>query len=62
MFIETKFALGDEVYLITDPEQSKRMVTRFQVGPNGVTYCLSYGVTETWHFAMEISEEKILVT
>jgi hypothetical protein len=56
--ITTKYSFGDTVYLKTDPEQFPRMVTGFDVKPNGILYLLSLGTANSYHFDMEISVEK----
>lgn len=58
MVIENKFEFGQIVYLKTDINQSPRIVTSFKVTPDGIVYCLQSGTVETWHYSLEISEEK----
>lgn len=54
-----EFDFGQIVYLKTDPDQLERMVTAISLRPNGaVSYNLSQGMNETYHYAMEISTEK----
>lgn len=61
MVIENEFELGQIVYLITDIESHARMVTRMQINLNGgIQYCLSFGSTDTWHYAKELSTEKVI--
>ena len=56
---ELKYQIGDVVYLITDPDQSERLVTAIHIYPQGlVSYRLSYGTTETYHYEMEIASER----
>lgn len=62
MVIENKYEIGQIVFLITDEEQCARLITGITIAPRGLTYRLCYGVTETWHYEMEISDEKSLVT
>ena len=52
-----KFEIGDYVYLKTDIDQYKRLVTGYTVRPNVVIYNLSFGSEETTHYELEISEE-----
>lgn len=52
-----EFKIGDIVFLITDPEQMPRMITRITQQPLDRTYCLNLGVTETWHYAIEMSHD-----
>lgn len=58
MFIDNMFELGETVYLKTDDEQKPRIVVRFYVTSNGITYGLACGTEETNHFYNEISIEK----
>lgn len=52
---------GDEVYLKTDRDQLKRIVTGFIVRPS----CFLVGITleskETWHYLFEISQDKDII-
>ena len=43
-----------EVYLLYDEDQRRRIVTAIQINPNGLTYRLSKGIEESWHYAEEI--------
>ncbi len=56
--ITTEYNFFDTVYLKTDPEQSERLVTGFDVRPNGIVYVLSFGVSNSYHYGPEISVEK----
>lgn len=58
MVIDNKFDFGQEVYLKTDPEQLKRIVTQFSVTKNGIVYELSFGAIVSPHYDFEISTEK----
>lgn len=59
MVISNKFSFGQIVYLKTDKDQLPRMVTKMQVNSNmSVIYELSCGTQDTWHFAIEIAEER----
>lgn len=59
IILDSKFNVGDIVYLRTDTEQKERIVTGVQLNPNGLIYRLVCEVTETWHYDFEISPEKI---
>lgn len=62
MKIETNFDIGEIVYLITDNEQLGRMITAIKItGNNNVTYLLSYGTSETWHYEIEFSLEENII-
>ena len=51
------FNIGDYVYLKTDIDQHKRMVTGYTVRFNEVTYLLSLGEDESTHYELEINDE-----
>lgn len=59
MKIDTKFNLGQIVYLVTDTEQLKRIVVCIEVmgGGGHVLYGLSQGTTYTRHYESEISDQ-----
>ena len=54
---DVKLKIGDYVYLKTDIDQYKRMVTGYTVRDNseGVVYLLSFGEDETVSLSCEIS-------
>lgn len=53
-----KHNIGDVVFLKTDSEQFDRIITGIMLHPqNAVTYRLSCGTIETWHYDIEISDE-----
>ena len=58
MLIDNKFNIGDRVYLETDKEQNEMIVTGLNVRHSHVTYALSCGTDETYHYDFEISVEK----
>jgi len=51
------FNIGDYVYLKTDIDQYKRLITGYTVRFNEVTYLLSLGEEESTHYELEISNE-----
>lgn len=53
-----KFRNGQIVYVITDPDQNAHMVTGILFEATQISYRLSRGCQTSWHFAMEISQEK----
>lgn len=62
MVIKNIFTFGQEVYLKTDGDQKKRIVTGFLVEEaNFVKYRLSCGSDDAWHFGFEISEDKDVI-
>lgn len=57
--METKYKLGDLVYLITDCEQLPRIITAIKITlGGGLTYSLSNGTQDTDHYEAEISSRK----
>lgn len=57
-----QFDIGQLVYLKTDNDQHERIITAISLRPNkSVTYCLSFGTTESWHYGIEISCERNIV-
>lgn len=59
MIIENKFEIGDIVYLTTDEDQKRRVVTAITVLPdNKLTYQISCGHFASDHYEFEISDEK----
>lgn len=58
MTINNKYELEQSVFLITDTEQSLRIVTAIQIYKNGLLYRLACGVNESWHFDYEIATTK----
>lgn len=61
MIINNKYDIGQIVFLITDPEQLPRIVTRLIVNMNTVLYDLSCGMEMSAHYDFEMSEEKTIV-
>jgi len=58
MYIENHYDIGDMVYLHTDNDQLQRFVTGILVKPSSLTYALSCGSNESWHYDFEITVEK----
>lgn len=60
--IENRYEIGDTVYLITDADQSIRIVAGFLVYKAGeVMYQLACGVEVSVHYDFEISAVKTLI-
>lgn len=57
MVIDNKYDIGQFVYLNTDDEQKKRIVTAIKILPAGIFYCLTCGTVETDHYDIEITAE-----
>lgn len=53
-----KFELGQVVYLVTDKEQEKRIVTAIVERQSGYLYELSCGLDVTSHYDFEISSDE----
>ena len=58
MVIENKYNIGETVYLVTDEDQKPRIVTGINVTGTGIRYNLVNGVTDTYHYELEMSAEK----
>ncbi len=57
MLIESKYELGEEVFLKTDDEQKRRIVKQICLSSKGMEYNLVNGTVSTWHSDFEISSE-----
>ena len=63
MLIDTKFKIGDIVYLQTDLDQQKRLITGINIRANSIVYLVSCGTVESYHYDFEISSEvDVLIT
>ena len=58
--INVRYEIGEIVYLTTDPEQYKRIITAYQVDKAGILYILACGELQTTHYDFEITTEKEL--
>lgn len=59
MIIENKFEMGDLVYLKTDDEQRRRLITGIKVCPdNSLLYELICGTIQSCHYDFEIATEE----
>jgi hypothetical protein len=59
---DIEFKFGEIVYLKTDDDQRARMVTGLSLRPDrAITYGLTLGTNETWHYAIEIDTERDIV-
>jgi hypothetical protein len=57
-FVDTKYELGQIVFLITDEQQRERMVTGIRFHANGAHgYDISIGDESNYHYECEISGE-----
>lgn len=52
------FAIGDTVYLVTDPDQFERLVTGVVFKPAGISYEVCFSdLSATYHYEFELSHE-----
>lgn len=59
MTINNKFSIGQFVYLTTDTDRLRRAVVGIKINPNnGLSYLLVCGEKDSWHYELEISDEK----
>lgn len=53
-----EYTIGDAVYLKTDKDQAKRLVTGICIrNHNYIQYELSQGTASSWHTALEITSD-----
>lgn len=63
MDIKTKYDLRQMVYLVHDPDQSKRMIKEIRViTPKLYIYLLICGADESEHYEYEITTEPDIAT
>lgn len=55
--MKLKFEIGEIVYLKTDNEQLDRFVTGVNIRVGSISYALTNGTNESWHYDFEISKE-----
>lgn len=58
MRIDTKYDIGESVYLKTDTDQKQRIVRQITIKRNSQEYCLVCGTEESWHEEFEFTTEK----
>ncbi len=58
MTIETKFGIGQFVYLNTDEEQKKRLITGIAIYEKGTEYNLASNGSHNWHYELEMTTDK----
>ena len=61
MRIDNKFSISDFVYLVTDPDQKKRIVTSIQILEKSLMYRVVFETHETWHYEFELSSERNVI-
>ena len=50
--------VGEIVYLITDPDKTPRLITKFKGDFGTMKYRLVYGDKKSWHYEQEITREE----
>lgn len=60
--IDTKYEIGDIVYLKTDPEQVERQVFAYIVYRSEIIYKVTMGTTVSEHYDFELTSEKTYVS
>ena len=58
MEVNNKYEIQDVVFLITDEDQSPRIVTAIQISQYELIYKLACGTSESWHYDYEIATDK----
>lgn len=59
MVIDNKYDIGAFVYLTTDPDQHRRIVTGIKICKGGeLIYEISFGTQTSNHYEFELSAEK----
>lgn len=61
MKFESKYDLGQIVYLKTDIDQRERIITQIKFDPTGCIYKLALCTEETYHFDIEISTQRNII-
>jgi hypothetical protein len=57
MILDTKYKIGDPVFLITDTEQKKRIITGYYIRETSITYLVSCGTEESTHYDFEMTKD-----
>jgi hypothetical protein len=61
MKFESKYGIGDVVYLITDESQTERLITSVEFRPGHHVYNMVAGTQYSAHYEMELSDTKDIV-
>ena len=56
-----KFSIGQTVYLRTDADQLERLVTGINIRPNVISYALTNGTNESYHYDFEITLDRDII-
>jgi hypothetical protein len=63
MVIDNQFNIGQFVYLITDVDQVRRIITAISIrGNNSISYEVSLGTSCGFHYDFELSLEPDIIT
>lgn len=60
MLIENKYEIGEFVYIQTDPEQLRRVITGFEITQKEFLYWVACGESSAKCYEFELSKEKVL--
>jgi len=60
LHIEIEYKIKDMVYVITDPDQNKGIVTAFLIDENSVMYRVCVGSNSNYYYAFELTTEKTI--
>ena len=59
MTVNTRFDMGEMVYLVSDPNQYLRQIIEININPGGfIMYKLTVGTETSWNHEIELSSEK----
>lgn len=53
-----EFEIGEMVYLKTDPNQLERIVTGITIRENSISYSMSAGIEDSYHYGFEITRNR----
>ena len=56
-----KYNIGQTVYLRTDADQLERLITGINIRPNGISYALTNGTNESYHYDFEITFDRDII-
>jgi len=60
--LHPKYQIGDVVFLKTDTDQYHRIVTAICIRVTGIQYELGFGHSSSWHYDIEITKDKDILT
>lgn len=59
--VNNKYTFGDTVYLVTDPEQLKRVVIGIYIRQGGILYEICHDVHTSEHYDFELSDTEDII-